>query len=106
MEIFSILGAGFLFGIKHAFDPDHMAALAALQAESNERGHAGKGALKRGLFWSGGHFAALLIAAAALFALDLKIPVSMQKVLELVIAGILLYMAVKIIFSLSAYLSG
>src|SRR3989442_398683 len=58
----SVLGLGFVLGLKHALDPDHMVAVSTIVSESKS--------VKRssvvGTFWGLGHTLSLLSAVAGL----------------------------------------
>ena len=66
----AILGFGFVLGLRHALDVDHLAAVSTLVSQ--------RGGLLRssliGAVWGLGHTAALLAAGIAVIALDAEIP--------------------------------
>lgn len=71
-------GIGFLLGIRHALDPDHVVAVSTIASEQKS--------LVRsslvGAFWGLGHALALMFASGTLLALKLKIPESVAQWLE------------------------
>lgn len=80
------LGLGFLLGIRHAMDADHVAAVSTLL--SQQRGLARSCLL--GTFWGVGHTAALLAAGGAAIAFKLTISAEVAKGLEFMVAAVLI----------------
>src|SRR5438046_5081730 len=66
----SVLGLGFVLGMKHALDPDHMVAVSTIVSESRS--------VRRssliGTFWGLGHTLSLLCASVVVIALKVRIP--------------------------------
>lgn len=77
-----VLGLGLLFGLRHATEADHIAAVSVIVSERN----GWRAALRTGLLWGAGH--TLSILAAGLFVLGLRIviPDRLARVLELGVA--------------------
>ncbi|WP_370980639.1 urease accessory protein UreH [Agaribacterium sp. ZY112] len=65
------LGSGLAWGMIHAFDPDHMAAVAGVSAGSDK---ADTGLWRFALRWSAGHGLAIAAIAMAVFAFGMAIP--------------------------------
>ena len=59
---FSVVGLGFVLGLKHALDPDHMAAVSTIVSESKSM----KRSSLIGTFWGLGHTTSLLSAGITL----------------------------------------
>ncbi|HEX5133037.1 MAG TPA: urease accessory protein [Candidatus Krumholzibacteria bacterium] len=86
MDILSITSIlGFFVGMRHALEPDHVAAVSTLV--SGEGG--GRRAMRVGLAWGIGHTAALLAAGGALLIVRLELPGWFAAAAELFV-GILL----------------
>lgn len=81
-NVFATLGFGFLLGLKHALDADHLVAVSAIVSDKNSS----KGAALVGLTWGLGHMAALLAAGVAVIVLRLQIPPRLAPILELGVA--------------------
>jgi hypothetical protein len=74
----TVLGLGFLLGIQHATDADHLAAVSTLA--SRHRSVLGSALL--GTFWGAGHTLALLGAGIATMVLRLTISPTVTQALE------------------------
>ena len=57
VTLFSVLALGFILGIKHAIEPDHVIAVSTIASESKKLWHASLA----GVFWGIGHTATLFI---------------------------------------------
>ena len=79
------LGLGFVLGLRHALDPDHIAAVSTIVSEHKTMA---KSALV-GAFWGMGHTASLLIAALAVIALRLEITGAAAQWMEFAVAVML-----------------
>lgn len=80
--LLSVSGVGFLLGLRHALDPDHVVAVTAIASE--------RAGLRRasliGACWGLGHALALTLAAGAILALKLSVPVGVATALEATVA--------------------
>jgi high-affinity nickel permease len=76
------LVAGFVLGMRHALDADHLAAVSTLV--SQHRGIARSCLM--GTIWGLGHTIALLVAALAVIALKLTISPAVERTLEALVA--------------------
>ena len=65
----ALLGFGFVLGLRHALDVDHLAAVSTLV--SQRRGLRGSSLV--GAFWGLGHTASLLLSAVAYNVLKLRV---------------------------------
>lgn len=82
----SVLGLGLVFGLKHALDADHIAAVSAIVSE-----HAGmwRSSLV-GALWGLGHTAAILLAGVLVIGLEVRIGAGLTLALELLVAIMLI----------------
>jgi hypothetical protein len=89
----SISGAvlGVLLGMRHAGEPDHLAAIGTLVAEERSA----RGGLRLGAFWGLGHTIALFAVAAVLAALEATMPVRVADLFELGVAFMLLALGAR-----------
>ena len=81
-SLFSALGVGFVLGVRHALDADHVAAVSTFVS----RHRAVYRSCVVGTFWGLGHTAALLVAAVATIVLRVRIPPGADRVLEGLVA--------------------
>jgi high-affinity nickel-transport protein len=88
-SLISALGVGFLLGLRHALDADHVAAVSTFV--SRHRGLYGSCVL--GTFWGIGHAVALLLAAVATILLRLRIPPEIDRALEGLVAILVVALA-------------
>jgi ABC-type nickel/cobalt efflux system permease component RcnA len=86
----SAIVLGFLLGLQHATDPDHLVAVATIL--TRERRFA-NGALI-GVLWGAGHMTTLTIVGAIIIGLKLTITPAVGGRLELVVAAMLIVLGV------------
>src|SRR2546426_12123567 len=79
-----LLGFGFVLGLRHALDVDHLAAVSTLV--SQRRGPWSASLV--GALWGLGHTAALLAAALVVICLHAEIPRGVARGLELAVAAL------------------
>lgn len=89
----AILGFGFLLGLRHALDVDHLAAVSTIV--SQQRGLWRSSIV--GAVWGLGHTAALLAVAVAVIALHAEIPPHVGHLLELGVAVMLIVLGMKLL---------
>jgi len=84
---------GLFVGLRHAFEPDHLTAMATLVGDA--RG-ARRGALL-GAIWGLGHTLALVIVGCVLLVLGVALPARLAAMFELAVAGVLVVLGVRAI---------
>lgn len=82
---------GFANGMRHALEPDHLAAVSTLVA--GER--SAKASVRYAAAWGAGHAAMLVVAGGALALLRTKLPDRASEGLELVVAVVLIGLGVR-----------
>ncbi len=85
------IALGLLVGARHAFEPDHLAAVGTLVADA-------RGPLRAawlGAAWGLGHTVALGVVACALALLGAALPAGLERALELGVAAMLLALGVR-----------
>ncbi len=80
-------------GIRHAFEPDHMAAVLTVSTQSNSL----SATAKQGALWGIGHTITLLIFSMVLMGLNIEIDGSVYLLFEFIIGFILIWMGVVVI---------
>ncbi|UQA57904.1 hypothetical protein [Polyangium aurulentum] len=87
----SLLGLG--LGVKHAFEPDHVAAVCTFVARG---GTVGRAALS-GALWGLGHGAVIVVGGGALIATGASVPAPLAAVLEGAVAVMLVGLGIAAI---------
>ena len=89
--MFLLIGLGFVLGLKHALDPDHMVAVSTIVTESKSLR---KSSLV-GTFWGLGHTVSLLCAGFVVIALKVQIPDRAALWMEFAVALMLILLGLK-----------
>jgi len=76
--MFGILGLGFLLGMQHALEADHIAAVSSIAARRSQIGDI----VKHGLTWGLGHTLTLFVFAGVAILLGRAIPETVAKPIE------------------------
>jgi ABC-type nickel/cobalt efflux system permease component RcnA len=79
---------GGAFGVRHAFEADHVAAVATLVEEGNRPASTGAA-------WGVGHSIPILLLGALFLALDLRVPTAVATAFEAVVAVVLVALGVR-----------
>ncbi len=91
-----ILLVSLLLGLRHASDPDHLAAITTLIASEKERDRVRKaGAM--GFLWGLGHGTTLVLVGLPLVLLNQYLPEAVSKVAEFAIGCIIVLLAVRLL---------
>lgn len=91
ITLITALGFGFVLGMRHALEPDHVAAVSTLVAE---RPSWRRGALL-GAYWGLGHSAALFVLGGSLLLLRAQLPESLANGFELIVAFVLIALGAR-----------
>ena len=89
----SLLMFGFLIGMKHALEGDHIAAVAALTADGGSIRHA----LKQGAAWGLGHTLTLFAIGALVIVLDTSLPDRFTDWLEFAVGAMLVVLGADVL---------
>src|SRR5258707_10256714 len=93
LELVSTSALGSLLGMRHALEPDHLAAVSTLV--SGER--SSRKAVLLGLWWGIGHTSSLVIVGALLVTLRAEMPSRIADVFEFGVALMLIGLGVRAI---------
>ena len=90
MNFLTIVGVGFLLGMRHAADPDHVIAVSTIVSRQGNIRHAGL----IGILWGLGHTITILLVGAAIILFNLAIPTRVGLVMELAVGLMLILLGV------------
>ena len=93
LELVTSTGLGSLLGMRHALEPDHLAAVSTLVAQERD----GYKAAWLGACWGAGHTLALVTVGAALVVLRARMPPAASNIFELSVALMLVGLGVRAI---------
>jgi len=96
LHFMTMLGLGFLLGLWHALDADHVAAVSTLLAKRPDLRRSGF----IGLCWGCGHSMVLLIVGLAVLALKITIPDPVAQALESVVGLMLVALGIALAVTL------
>ena len=94
--MFATLGLGFLLGMQHALEADHIAAVSSIAARRTDIGDI----LKHGLTWGLGHTLTLFAFAGAAILLGRAIPETWSRPLETAVGIMLVGLGVHVLWRL------
>ncbi|MFC3886144.1 sulfite exporter TauE/SafE family protein [Bacillus songklensis] len=94
-SLLSVLAVGFVLGIKHAIEPDHVIAVSTIASQSKKLWRSSLA----GVFWGIGHTMTLFIVGMVLIILKDEIPEGWAMSLEFLVGIMLVYLGMSAIFS-------
>jgi sulfite exporter TauE/SafE len=97
ISILSLLGLGFVLGLKHALDADHLAAVSTMATEKRSL----FGSSLIGAWWGVGHTLSLMIAGLLVILLHLGIGERTSRTLEFCVGVMLIVLGVNALRKLS-----
>lgn len=93
MTLFFILFTGFMLGMKHATEADHLAAVATLASGRLTLAQT----VRQGVAWGVGHTLTLMLFGGIVLALGQSIPPRMERLLELAVALMLIVLGLDVL---------
>jgi ABC-type nickel/cobalt efflux system permease component RcnA len=94
--MFGILGLGFLLGMQHALEADHIAAVSSIAARRTDVGDI----VKHGLTWGLGHTLTLFVFAGAAMLVGQAIPEHWSRPLETAVGIMLVGLGAHVLWQL------
>jgi ABC-type nickel/cobalt efflux system permease component RcnA len=91
-----VLLASLALGLRHATDPDHLAAVTTIIAFEEERSRVRKAGVM-GLAWGLGHGTTLMLIGIPLMLMGRYLPGVVQQIAEVAIGGIIMLLAARLI---------
>jgi ABC-type nickel/cobalt efflux system permease component RcnA len=95
-SILAVLAIGGLLGLRHAFEPDHLAAVSTLATRPG--GRRLWTAARLGLIWGLGHTVTVGAVALLVLVLGVQLPARFWPAAELVVAGLLILLGTMVIW--------
>jgi sulfite exporter TauE/SafE len=92
----TLLGMGFILGLKHALDADHIAAVTTIVSRQKSISVSSR----IGMFWGIGHTVALLASGVLLLSIDRAIPEDIGAAIEFAVAVVLIAIGVNVLRNL------
>jgi ABC-type nickel/cobalt efflux system permease component RcnA len=92
--VLAVLTVGALLGLRHAFEPDHLAAVSTLATRQGKLW----GAARLGLAWGVGHTAAVGVVALLVIVLGVRLPATLWPAAELVVAALLVLLGGTVVW--------
>ena len=90
-----VLLAAVLLGLRHATDPDHIAAVTTLMASGRE--HARRRAAALGVWWGLGHAVTLVLFGVPILLFEAFLPDVVQRGAETAVAALIVYLAMRLL---------
>jgi high-affinity nickel permease len=94
-SIWIVLAVAVLLGLRHATDPDHLAAVTTLVAGGRERAAHRAGQL--GLAWGLGHATTLFVFGLPILLLGAYLPEWLQRAAETAVGVVIVYLALRLL---------
>ncbi len=95
-DLLTALGVGFLLGLRHAFDADHLAAVSTVLAERPSL----RASSAVGFWWGIGHTATLLAVGGVVLAMGLHLPSRFETIAEAGVALVLIVLGASLAWKL------
>ena len=89
--LLTIIGIGFLLGMRHATDPDHVIAVSTIVT----REHSVKRSALIGAFWGLGHTVTILAVGGAIILFRITLPPRVGLSMELAVGVMLIFLGLK-----------
>jgi hypothetical protein len=87
----SVLALGFLLGMRHATDPDHVVAVTTIVSQQRSAARAAR----VGALWGVGHTATIVLAGGAIVLFRLAVPPRLGLAMEFAVAVMLVLLGVR-----------
>ena len=94
-SILIVLLVATLLGLRHATDPDHIAAVTTLMASGRE--HARRRAAALGAWWGLGHAVTLVVFGVPILLFEAYLPDVVQRGAETAVAALIVFLAVRLL---------
>lgn len=93
----TVLFIGFVLGLQHAMEADHLAALASLTARNRSR----RSIVRHGVVWGLGHMATLCAFAGAIILTEHAVGPALAGWLEMAVGAMLMFLGGQLLYRLT-----
>lgn len=93
IELFTVLGLGFVIGLKHAFEADHVVAVSAIVQKHKSL----KKASLVGIIWGLGHTTTLFLMGLLLLTLKVTIPEKISLSMEFIVGVVIVLLGISVL---------
>ena len=90
-----VLLVAVLLGVRHATDPDHIAAMTTLVASRRER--VARSAVELGAWWGVGHATTLVAFGIPILLAERYLPEDLQRGAETAVAALIVFLALRLL---------
>lgn len=97
-SMIATLGLGFVLGLRHATDADHVAAVSAIVSDRRSIWQSAT----VGTIWGLGHTASIFVAGFAVIFLGIVIPERVANILELAVALMIVLLGTNLLFAIAS----
>ena len=94
-SILVLLLVAAVLGLRHATDPDHIAAMTTLVASGRER--VGRSAARLGAWWGLGHAVTLVVFGIPILLAERYLPEGLQRGAETAVAALIVFLAIRLL---------
>lgn len=95
MSLFTILAIGFILGIKHSIEPDHVIAVSTIAGKTKKLWQTSL----TGIFWGVGHTVTLLVTGMLLIGFKISLSEKWILTLEMLVGIMLVYLGIRAFLS-------
>lgn len=101
LNFLTIIGVGFLLGIRHATDPDHVIAVTTIVSRQQSVRHAGM----IGALWGLGHTITIVLVGTGIIVFNLAIPARIGLAMELAVGLMLILLGILNLTGLTRWIT-
>ncbi len=95
ISFMQIILIGFILGLKHALEPDHLIAVSTIASKSKSIWRSSLA----GMFWGIGHTSTIFIIGIVFIAIKGEVPTILAKSLEFIVGLMLVYLGISNIYT-------
>ena len=96
VQLTTLISLGFILGLKHTFDPDHIVAISTIVSRNKNV----KRSLLHGALWGMGHTITLLLTGSLILIFKIVIPQKLTLTFELLVGAVLVFLGINVLLKL------